>query len=51
MSVEWDGADSPAGGSPRAPYGSNMDVGGGICAVQKQTVDVTSDMPIISVDM
>ncbi|MDR7102681.1 TonB-dependent receptor [Croceicoccus sp. BE223] len=46
-----DGHHSTATSKPTSPYGSNIAVGSAIFGVQNQTVDFTTDMPVISVDM
>lgn len=59
--IEWDGPGglkltldvhhSTAESKPTTPYGSNIAVGSAIYGVQSQTVDYTSDIPVISVNM
>ncbi|RVQ69343.1 TonB-dependent receptor [Croceicoccus ponticola] len=51
LRIELDGHHSTATSKPTSPYGSNIAVGAAIFGVQSQTVDFTSDMPVISVDM
>lgn len=46
-----DAHHSTAESKPTSPYGSNIAVGSAIFGVREQTVDFTSDMPVISVDM
>lgn len=42
---------STAESKPTSPYGSNVAVGTSIFGVQSQTVDFTTDLPVISVNM
>ena len=59
--IAWDGPGglrltvdahhSTAESKPTSPYGSNIAVGSAIFGVASQTVDYTSDMPVISVTM
>jgi len=49
--LELDAHHSTAESKPTSPYGSNIAVGSAIFGVESQTVDFTSDMPVISVDM
>ena len=59
--LEWDGPGSlkmildahhsTAVSKPTTPWGSNIAVGSAIFGVREQTVDFTTDMPVISVDM
>jgi TonB-dependent receptor len=59
--LEWDGPaglrlaldahHSTAESKPTSPYGSSIAVGSAIFGVRNQTVDYTSDMPVISVGM
>jgi TonB-dependent receptor len=49
--LEIDGHHSTAESKPTSPYGSNIAVGSAIYGVQKQTVDFTTPMPVISVTM
>ena len=46
-----DAHHSTATSKPTSPYGSNIAIGSAIFGVREQTVDFTSDMPVISVDM
>jgi TonB-dependent receptor len=49
--IEIDGHHSTAESKPTSPYGSNIAVGSAIYGVQNQTVDFTTEMPVISVTM
>ncbi len=49
--IEIDGHHSTAESKPTSPYGSNTAVGSAIFGVQNQTVDFTTPMPVISVNM
>jgi TonB-dependent receptor len=49
--IEIDGHHSTAESKPTSPYGSNIAVGSAIYGVQNQTVDFTTPMPVISVNM
>ena len=51
--MRWvlDAHHSTAESKPTSPYGSNTAVGTAIFGVQNQTVDFTTDLPVISVDM
>ena len=51
--VRWvlDAHYSTAESKPTSPYGSNVAVGTSIFGVQSQTVDFTTDLPVISVNM
>lgn len=49
--LEIDGHHSTAESKPTSPYGSNIAVGSAIYGVQNQTVDFTTAMPVISVNM
>lgn len=49
--LELDGHYSTAESKPTSPYGSNIAVGSAIYGVRNQTVDYTTDMPVISVNM
>ena len=51
LRLELDAHHSTAESKPTSPYGSNIAVGSAIFGVESQTVDFTSDMPIISVEM
>ena len=51
LRLELDAHHSTAESKPTSPYGSSIAVGSAIFGVQSQTVDFTSDMPVISVDM
>ncbi|WP_222931856.1 TonB-dependent receptor [Sphingomonas sabuli] len=51
LKLELDAHHSTAVSKPTSPYGSNIAVGSAIFGVQQQTVDFTTDMPVISVDM
>jgi TonB-dependent receptor len=51
LRLELDAHHSTAESKPTTPYGSNIAVGSAIYGVQSQTVDFTSDMPVISVNM
>lgn len=46
-----DAHHSTAESKPTSPYGSNIAVGTAIFGVRNQTVDFTTDMPVISVNM
>ena len=46
-----DGHHSTAESKPTSPYGSNIAIGSAIFGVQKQTVDFTHKIPVISVTM
>lgn len=48
---EVDTHHSTAESKPTSPYGSNIAVGSAIFGVRNQTVDFTSDMPVISVNL
>lgn len=49
--AEFDAHHSTAESKPTSPWGSNIAVGSAIYGVQNQTVDFTSPMPVISVNM
>lgn len=51
LRLELDGHHSTAESKPTSPYGSNIAVGSAIYGVKNQTVDFTTDMPVISVNM
>ena len=51
LRLELDAHHSTAESKPTSPYGSNIAVGSAIYGVASQTVDFTSDMPTISVEM
>ncbi len=51
MTFVLDAHHSTATSKPTSPYGSNIAVGSAIFGVQNQSVDFTTDMPVISVDM
>ena len=51
LRLELDAHHSTAESKPTSPYGSNIAVGSAIFGVREQTVDFTSDMPVISVEM
>ncbi|WP_245626648.1 TonB-dependent receptor [Croceicoccus naphthovorans] len=51
LSLVLDAHHSTATSKPTSPYGSNIAVGAAIYGVEAQTVDFTTDMPVISVDM
>ena len=51
LRLELDAHHSTAESKPTSPYGSNIAVGSAIFGVASQTVDFTSDMPTISVEM
>lgn len=51
LRLELDGHHSTAESKPTSPYGSNIAVGSAIFGVRNQTVDFTTDMPVISVNM
>ncbi|MBP6555501.1 MAG: TonB-dependent receptor, partial [Novosphingobium sp.] len=46
-----DAHHSTAESKPTSPYGSNIAVGSAIYGVQDQTIDFTSDMPVINVNL
>ena len=48
---EFDAHHSTAESKPTSPYGSNIAVGSAIYGVKNQTVDFTTPMPVISVNM
>ncbi|MEQ1498824.1 MAG: TonB-dependent receptor [Novosphingobium sp.] len=48
---EFDAHHSTAESKPTSPYGSNIAVGSAIYGVRNQTVDFTTAMPVISVNM
>ena len=48
---ELDAHHSTAESEPTSPFGSNIAVGSAIFGVQNQSIDFTSDMPVISVQM
>ncbi|HZB70383.1 MAG TPA: TonB-dependent receptor, partial [Sphingomicrobium sp.] len=51
LKIVVDAHHSTAVSKPTTPWGSNIAVGSAIFGVQDQTVDFTSDMPVISVNM
>lgn len=51
LRLELDAHHSTAESKPTSPYGSNIAIGSAIYGVQSQTVDFTSDIPVISVSM
>jgi TonB-dependent receptor len=51
LRVELDAHHSTAESKPTSPFGSNSAVGSAIYGVQNQTVDFTTDLPVISVSM
>jgi TonB-dependent receptor len=51
MWFEVDAHRSTAESKPTSPYGSNIAVGSAIYGVRNQTVDFTTPMPVISVNM
>lgn len=51
MRLELDFHRSTAESKPTSPFGSNIAVGSAIFGVANQTVDFTTDMPVISVTM
>ena len=51
LRLELDGHHSTAESKPTSPYGSNIAVGSAIFGVKNQTVDFTTDMPVISATM
>ncbi|WFL78560.1 TonB-dependent receptor [Altererythrobacter arenosus] len=51
LRLELDAHHSTAESKPTSPYGSGIAVGTAIFATQSQSVDYTSDMPVISVQM
>ncbi len=51
LRLTLDAHHSTATSKPTTPWGSNIAVGSAIFGVQNQTVDFTSDMPVISVNM
>ncbi|MBX7495188.1 TonB-dependent receptor [Qipengyuania sp. 6B39] len=51
LRFELDAHRSSAESKPTSPYGSGQAVGTAIFGVQSQSVDYTTDMPVISVDM
>ena len=51
LSLVLDGHRSTAESKPTSPYGSNIAVGTAIFGVQSQSVDFTTDMPVLSVAM
>lgn len=51
LRLELDGHHSTAESKPTSPYGSGIAVGTAIFGVASQSVDFTSDLPVISVTM
>ncbi|WP_341713438.1 TonB-dependent receptor [Erythrobacter sp.] len=51
LKLELDGHHSTAESKPTSPYGSGIAVGTAIFGVRSQSVDYTSSLPIISVDL
>jgi TonB-dependent receptor len=48
---EVDAHHSTAESKPNSPYGSNIAVGSAIFGVQNQTIDFTTDMPVITANL
>ena len=51
LRFEFDAHHSTAESKPTSPYGSNIAVGSAIFGVKNQTVDFTTPMPVISVNL
>ena len=51
LRFEFDAHHSTAESKPTSPYGSNIAVGSAIFGVRNQTVDFTTPMPVISVNL